>query len=189
VASLGAADAAFLERSAGSDADAWAGDFAPTDVSGLWAERNVLRHVPTPVTVRLAEGERDALLVRVVAAGALAGASLTVSVPPSIDRAVRDAVGELGDLLVQTDAQWLEYAAAVVPARVRLIGGSVSALAQSTGGRPDISVWAGPVTEAGRVELLPFLREQAISVTAHRFGTPLPLRLPPLTPLPRRTDR
>jgi RHH-type proline utilization regulon transcriptional repressor/proline dehydrogenase/delta 1-pyrroline-5-carboxylate dehydrogenase len=25
------------------------------------------------------------------------------------------------------------------------------------------------------VELLPFLREQAISITAHRFGNPLPL--------------
>ena len=28
------------------------------------------------------------------------------------------------------------------------------------------------VTGAGRVELLPFLHEQAISITAHRFGTP-----------------
>jgi RHH-type proline utilization regulon transcriptional repressor/proline dehydrogenase/delta 1-pyrroline-5-carboxylate dehydrogenase len=28
------------------------------------------------------------------------------------------------------------------------------------------------VTEAGRLELLPFLREQAVSVTAHRFGNP-----------------
>ena len=41
-----------------------------------------------------------------------------------------------------------------------------------TGGRPDLAVWAQPVTEAGRVELLPFLREQAVSITAHRFGTP-----------------
>jgi len=28
-----------------------------------------------------------------------------------------------------------------------------------------------PATEAGRIEMLPFLREQAISVTNHRFGT------------------
>ena len=39
-------------------------------------------------------------------------------------------------------------------------------------GRPDIAIYAGEVTESGRVEMLPFLREQAISVTAHRFGTP-----------------
>jgi RHH-type proline utilization regulon transcriptional repressor/proline dehydrogenase/delta 1-pyrroline-5-carboxylate dehydrogenase len=33
-------------------------------------------------------------------------------------------------------------------------------------------VYSEPVTEAGRIELLPFLREQAVSITAHRFGTP-----------------
>ena len=33
-------------------------------------------------------------------------------------------------------------------------------------------VYAGPVVSAGEVELLPFLHEQAVSVTAHRFGTP-----------------
>jgi RHH-type transcriptional regulator, proline utilization regulon repressor / proline dehydrogenase / delta 1-pyrroline-5-carboxylate dehydrogenase len=28
------------------------------------------------------------------------------------------------------------------------------------------------VTESGRIEMLPFLKEQAVSITAHRFGTP-----------------
>ena len=35
-----------------------------------------------------------------------------------------------------------------------------------------VAIYAGDVTESGRVEMLPFLREQAISITAHRFGTP-----------------
>ena len=39
-------------------------------------------------------------------------------------------------------------------------------------GRPDIAIYGQEVTESGRVEMLPFLREQAISITAHRFGTP-----------------
>ena len=30
----------------------------------------------------------------------------------------------------------------------------------------------GDSAQAGRVEVLPFLREQAISITAHRFGNP-----------------
>ncbi len=47
-----------------------------------------------------------------------------------------------------------------------------AALAEATGGRPDLAVYFHPVTEAGRVELLPFLHEQAVSITAHRFGTP-----------------
>ncbi len=55
---------------------------------------------------------------------------------------------------------------------MRLVGGDAGALARATGGRPDLAVWSGPVTASGRLELLPFLREQAVSVTAHRFGTP-----------------
>jgi len=35
-------------------------------------------------------------------------------------------------------------------------------------------VWSGPVTTSGRIELLPFLHEQAVSITAHRFGNPDP---------------
>ncbi|MFF0990819.1 hypothetical protein [Kocuria nitroreducens] len=35
-----------------------------------------------------------------------------------------------------------------------------------------MAVYDGLVTTAGRRDLLPFLREQPISITAHRFGTP-----------------
>jgi len=54
--------------------------------------------------------------------------------------------------------------------RIRLVGGDARALAAALGGDPDVTVWSGDVTEAGRVELLPFLREQSVSLTAHRFG-------------------
>ena len=37
-------------------------------------------------------------------------------------------------------------------------------------GSVDVTVWSGDVTEEGQVELLPFLAEQAVSVTAHRHG-------------------
>ena len=47
-------------------------------------------------------------------------------------------------------------------------------LALATAGDPDLAVFAGEVTTAGRIELLPFLHEQAISITAHRFGNPDP---------------
>jgi RHH-type proline utilization regulon transcriptional repressor/proline dehydrogenase/delta 1-pyrroline-5-carboxylate dehydrogenase len=54
---------------------------------------------------------------------------------------------------------------------VRTIGLNLADVAAATGGRPDLAVFDGPVTVAGRIELLPFLREQAVSITAHRFGT------------------
>jgi RHH-type proline utilization regulon transcriptional repressor/proline dehydrogenase/delta 1-pyrroline-5-carboxylate dehydrogenase len=79
---------------------------------------------------------------------------------------------------VESDAGWLASAARLAAtgklsgARIRLIGGDATALAEATEGRPDLAIYAHPVTEAGRVELLPFLHEQAVSITAHRFGTP-----------------
>jgi RHH-type proline utilization regulon transcriptional repressor/proline dehydrogenase/delta 1-pyrroline-5-carboxylate dehydrogenase len=64
--------------------------------------------------------------------------------------------------------------------RVRLVGTSASvqalrvALAEAIAGDPAVTVYAGEVTTAGRVELLPFLREQAVSIEAFRFGLPDP---------------
>jgi RHH-type proline utilization regulon transcriptional repressor/proline dehydrogenase/delta 1-pyrroline-5-carboxylate dehydrogenase len=166
---VAAANNDLVARAAGSDALAWQSRFAPADVSGLWAERNVLRYLPVPVSVRLAAGARAALLARVVAAGLLAGSPMRVSVAEPLPVALSEAIG---DVTVEDDATWL---ASLKAGRVRLIGGTAADVTKATGGRPDLAVWAGPVTEAGRVELLPFLHEQAVSITAHRFGNPDPL--------------
>jgi RHH-type proline utilization regulon transcriptional repressor/proline dehydrogenase/delta 1-pyrroline-5-carboxylate dehydrogenase len=166
---LAAAPGDALRRAAAGDAEAWAGHFTAADVSGLWAERNMLRYLPVPVTIRLAEGAPVADLVRVLAAGRLAGSPLTVSVAAPLPASLAAAVGPV---TVEDDATW---AAGLTAGRVRLIGGSPVAVTAATGGRPDLAVWSGPVTESGRVELLPFLHEQAVSITAHRFGNPDPL--------------
>ena len=70
----------------------------------------------------------------------------------------------------QSDFEGLSNRSA--PTRIRLIGGSALALADALGGTPDVAIYSAPVTTEGRIELLPFLREQAISITAHRFGNP-----------------
>ena len=79
------------------------------------------------------------------------------------------AVAAVGTVHVEDDAGWRVRLGALDGGRVRLVGAEV---ADATAGRPDVAVWDHAVTEAGRVELLPFLREQAVSATAHRFGTP-----------------
>ncbi|MFC4071111.1 bifunctional proline dehydrogenase/L-glutamate gamma-semialdehyde dehydrogenase [Actinoplanes subglobosus] len=164
---LDAAGRASVERAARSDA---AFDFStPSDVTGLAVERNVLRYLPVPVTVRLATDGSVTDLVRVLAAGVLTGSDLRVSSAVPLPEAL---AARCPGLTVEDDAT---FAAGLTAGRVRLIGGDAPALAAATGGRPDLAVWSGPVTEAGRVELLPFLHEQAISITAHRFGNPLPL--------------
>jgi len=156
-----------LSGAFGSDAAAWNHSFGRAeDVSGLAAERNVFRYLPVPVTIRLSEGAPVAELLRVVGAGLLAGSSLTVSTAmPS------DSLAGL-ETAVEDDAAWLARASSLTDPRIRLIGGDPTALANAIGGRPDVAIYSGAVTPAGRVELLPFLREQAVSITAHRFGTP-----------------
>jgi len=44
-----------------------------------------------------------------------------------------------------------------------------------TNGSPDIALYTGAVTACPHTEMLVFLREQAVAVTSHRFGTPLDL--------------
>lgn len=169
-----------LERSLASDAEAWADEFGTVkDVSGLSAERNIFRYRPLPVTVRLSEGAPLADLARTVAAGALAGSALTVSTAVELPAQLRSVLTGLDiTVTVESDAGWLASAARLAAAgklsgaRIRLIGGDATALAEATEGRPDLAIYGHPVTEAGRIELLPFLHEQAISITAHRFGTP-----------------
>jgi RHH-type proline utilization regulon transcriptional repressor/proline dehydrogenase/delta 1-pyrroline-5-carboxylate dehydrogenase len=163
-----------LERSLASDAEAWATRFGTaTDVSGLSAERNVFRYLPRHTAIRLSEGESLDDLVRVIAAAFAAGARPTVSVPEALPARIQSVL-EARDLrvTVESDEAFLTRAGRSRADRVRLIGGSVSALAAATGGRPDLGIYGNPVTESGRVELLPFLQEQAVSITAHRFGTP-----------------
>jgi RHH-type proline utilization regulon transcriptional repressor/proline dehydrogenase/delta 1-pyrroline-5-carboxylate dehydrogenase len=173
-----------LRRSALSDALAWREEFgAVTDVSALGLERNLFRYCSLPVTVRLGEDGSLAHLLRVIAAGLVSKSRFVVSSAQQVPDLVRSVLAPRDiPVVIESDEDWLARAASggVTTSRVRLIGGdpstgaaeAASAFAKALDGSPDIAVYAQPVTQAGRVELLPFLREQAISITAHRFGNP-----------------
>ncbi len=169
-----------LDRSLASDEQAWSTLFGTaTDVSALSAERNIARYLPFPsVQVRLSSDDEDAVpeLVRVVAAALRAGTTIDVSTAATLLSSVASAIRSLPIVrsLSQTvsDESFASSIASGPSTRVRLVGGDASALTTAIGGRPDVAVYGGPVTEAGRLEILPFVREQAVSITAHRFGTP-----------------
>ncbi|MHA7306191.1 bifunctional proline dehydrogenase/L-glutamate gamma-semialdehyde dehydrogenase [Arthrobacter sp. TMN-49] len=171
---LSAAEQAFLLRSLHSDAAAWSAEFGVAkDVSALSAERNVFRYVPLNPLVRLAQGESVANLIRVLAAGITAGATPEVSSAVALPNAIQALLLSLRiNVTVENDEEWLTTARNFGAGRIRLIGGDASAVYEASGGRPDLAIYPGNVTEAGRVEMLPFLHEQAVSITAHRFGTP-----------------
>ena len=157
-----------LERALRSDAAASRDVFAASDVSALMAERNVFRYLPATVHVRLAEAGDPADLLRTVAAALAADADLTVS--SAVDLPALASVGV--EVVVEDDAAWAAGLPNAGHQRIRLVGAAASVVAQALDGRPDVAVFDHPVVESGRVERLPYVLEQAVSITAHRFGTP-----------------
>ena len=187
----------WLRRGALSDAIWWDREFGQVkDVSGLGVERNLFRYRPVASVALRATGDASwQSVLRVAVAGIRSGTALTLSAPVGLPAAVRRALSDQHvAVFVESDEQWLERitaadgilsavaddAPAPRPTRVRLIGpdGSVAALhrlvASAASGDPDLAVYDNEVTTAGRLELLPFLREQSVTITAHRFGNPDP---------------
>ncbi|MFB4350668.1 proline dehydrogenase family protein [Microbacterium sp. CR_7] len=171
----------WLRRSALSDALAWDREFGKVrDVSRLGVERNLFRYRPVPVGIRATSDAGWQELLRVVIAAVRAGAPFTLSTPVGLPAAVRHALGDVGaTVYLESDEEWIERMQADGhPSRVRLVGTRVSvgelhrSLAGAVGGDPDLAVYDGEVTSAARIELLPFVHEQAIAITAHRYGNP-----------------
>ena len=171
-----------LRAAAASDEHFWATEFGVArDVSDLGLERDLLRYRPLPVTIRAADGAAPADVVRVLLAGRRSGAPLTVSSSVELPGALVRALGlAASDVVHEDDATWHDRVRAgrLTTERVRLVTGlddstrASSALADALGGDPAVAVFAAAVTPTGRLELLPFLREQAVAITAHRFGNP-----------------
>ncbi|MGJ9412517.1 bifunctional proline dehydrogenase/L-glutamate gamma-semialdehyde dehydrogenase [Aeromicrobium sp. CF4.19] len=152
-----------LRAATGSDELAWQREFGvEKDVSGLGVERNVFRYRTTAVHVR--SGDDLLATARVLAAARRTGAPIEVSSPIPLPDGL--APGHV----VETPADWLRRIATERPSRIRLLESLALEVADAVGGDPDVAIHAGEVTWSGRVELLPFLREQAVSITTHRFG-------------------
>lgn len=170
------------------------------DPSDLRPERNVLRYVPAEATIRVEEGVplADVLTVATQAVavgdfkmgvtamedvkrfgaghvvGPEEGAVITLSVAEELPAEVVDWARRHGiKYKVETPKQFqgrIARADVDFDGRVRHLGADEeSAILNST---TAVSVWDGPATTAARVEILPFVHEQAVSMTMHRFGTP-----------------
>lgn len=174
-----------VRRGALADALAWRTSLGVVrDTIGLGVERNVLRHWPVATQLRLAEGGAVAELLRVLAAALLVRAPVAVSTGEVLPTAVTTFLAHQGiEVSLERDDDWLERIAATGPtaadgkpaARVRLIGGDRVRVAEWMGGLDRASLWAEPVTMAGPVELLALLREQSLSIRAHRHGMASPV--------------
>nr|MBA2608850.1 aldehyde dehydrogenase family protein [Actinomycetota bacterium] len=133
-------------------ATAWAEHFAVEhDPSGLAAESNVFRYVPLyrPVIVLVGEGANRDDVERCRLAAKVAGVTMIVS---------RD-----------DEADLLERLLTIRPSKVRVLGTTSDAI-YARCDELGIPVDDTPVTSVGRLELLHWTREQAVSETRHRYG-------------------
>jgi RHH-type proline utilization regulon transcriptional repressor/proline dehydrogenase/delta 1-pyrroline-5-carboxylate dehydrogenase len=157
---------AALIRSAASDAEATEKVFSrATDVSGLKAERNILRYRKANTALRIGNNATDfesnrLLLAAAVSRSAISAAKLAPSVVAELAR--------LGcSVSIESTENWLENLKTSGIERVRITAEPAVNLPA------EIAAYTHPVVESGRVELLPFWREQSIAITNHRFGNPL----------------
>ncbi|WP_260464992.1 bifunctional proline dehydrogenase/L-glutamate gamma-semialdehyde dehydrogenase [Arachnia propionica] len=167
---LDPADLDRLRAAAASDQQAWRTEFGVVhDPSALDAEINAFRYRPTKVTVRV-ESDDNLAVLREASAAVATGAECVFSFR---DAPAEDLAGLLRDLglSVETlpDAAFDDR----IRGRVRYLGERDLLIA--VGGSIDVTVHAGPSLPPGRLAQLPYVREQAVSITNHRFGHPTAL--------------
>jgi RHH-type proline utilization regulon transcriptional repressor/proline dehydrogenase/delta 1-pyrroline-5-carboxylate dehydrogenase len=167
-----------------SDELAWAAHYRDAiDLGGRPEHRSVVRYLPATTTIRLAAGVSSAQLVRVLAAATRAGATVHISSATPVPEQLVGLFGSpfsplrVGSVLVESDARWHArvQSGEVDTPHVRLIGGDATVLATVFAKRPDVALSAAPVTTAGRLELLPFLRAQVVSMASTRHGMQDPM--------------
>lgn len=138
------------------------------DESGLSVEKNILRYFRSDCTIRIQSNASEYQVWRaLVTALALGSAELSIDQLPG--RILKFVTTAGLKVKVENEDAWLASVSAT-PRRVRVIGSvdrEKPALASV-----DVAVFDGEQTESGIIELLPFYKEQAVSITAHRFGNP-----------------
>ena len=164
------AQMASLLRSAQSDQQALRERFGTTsDVTSLSVERNVLRYHRSGCALRISSSADNYSQWRT----ALSALSLGYVELSAFDvpKRLRKVLNKAGiKIRIESDDEWVARLQA--PARWRYVGSKLQVLPGSPLADCELTIYDNPVTESGVVELLPYFKEQAVSVTAHRFGNP-----------------
>ena len=171
MAELTDGELASLLRSAQSDIAALRHYFSGMrDETGLEAEWNYLRYFRSDCTIRIQSDATAYETWRVlITATALGGVSVSARELPAklVGLLTRNGI----ETRLESDESWLESVRSR-PRRVRVVGNLPEITADSPLASVDVAIYDGPVTESGIIEGLPFFKEQAVSVTTHRFGNP-----------------
>lgn len=148
------------------------------DPSQLGVEKNIFRYRPARnIVIRGAQGRSAEELLAVTAGAVAVGARPRVSVAGDLPPQVRAFIVGSGVTVVNQSDEEFAHSLAVQHVdgesmRIRVLGKPTVDLAQAVHGSVDVAIFDEPVNAFGRVELLPFVLEQSVSATNHRFGNP-----------------
>lgn len=164
-----------IRAAAGSQAKWWMEEFGiEHDPSNIYAESNVFRYVPIKgILVRTTNMPDDDIAILMLAAK-LCGVNIYISVPHSCAWLTRMG-GYFTELATEeSDAEFIKRLPSledkVQVLRTSSMFNELSELAYKC----DMTIINRPVLANGRLELLPFFREQSISETLHRYGNIIP---------------
>ncbi len=142
-----------------------------TDPSGLRSEINVLRYLIADCELRISESATRYDSWRSLATLAALGKG-TVSAFEIPERLLKP-LRKLGvEVKIESEQQWLSRISGT-QTRVRWIGASSTIASDSPLASCEIAIYDQRPTESGYIELLPYFKEQAVAITAHRFGNPV----------------
>jgi RHH-type proline utilization regulon transcriptional repressor/proline dehydrogenase/delta 1-pyrroline-5-carboxylate dehydrogenase len=159
---------AFLKAARASDDTAWKEIYSPKELDGgeLEVEGNYRRYLPANLMVRVGSTASQKDVDRVLLAIKRSGFKVPVSVAPgfmgkvSHELVKRESTGDFENRVVDEPSLGL---------RIWQLDSNESWV-RNAKTKPDIHIISGEVLVCGRLTGLNLVREQAISITQHRFG-------------------
>jgi RHH-type proline utilization regulon transcriptional repressor/proline dehydrogenase/delta 1-pyrroline-5-carboxylate dehydrogenase len=161
-------DSAFLKSAKASDEKAWKEIFAPKELDGgdLEVEGNYRRYLPANLIIRVGSTASKKEVDRVIAAIRRSGFKIPVSVAPGFMAKL-----DYENQLVESGADFEKRVVNEPALGLRIWQlGSNEGWVRKARTKPDIHVIQGEVLVSGRLTGLNLVREQAVSITQHRFG-------------------
>ena len=162
-------DKGWLRTAAMLDAQAWREEFSlEHDRTALVVESNVFRYRPLlkPLQIRIGEGARLHHVLRLQLAATVTGSPVEFSASPAL--AAEYATSGV-KVQARSDEDFDNALATDSGVRVRAVGALPESTYEAAVASSSV-ILDHPVLADGRRELLPFLLEQAVAETNHRFG-------------------
>jgi RHH-type proline utilization regulon transcriptional repressor/proline dehydrogenase/delta 1-pyrroline-5-carboxylate dehydrogenase len=164
-----------LKRAAFSDTLAMAQRFGTHhDESALDSEINALRYRPSTCTLYLGPDASPFEWWRALIAWAVVPDN-NIAYATAVPQGLKSALAKLnkGLTIMPKTAMAGTITVGASTNRVRLVGFPGRFRRSMRQSSVSLSVYDHDITESGHIELLPYFREQSVSITAHRFGNPV----------------